>query len=263
MQWTCKFSRTAFMILLFLAGLALDCLAGVNLPASPPRYVVDMAGVIEDSVESKLNRYLQELEQKTTAQMIVLTLPSLEGAEIRDFALNLVHDKWKLGQAGKDNGILLLVAVNDRKYTIEVGYGLEGVIPDSLAGEIARRYLVPYFKQKDYSNGIYAGSLVLANTIAKDAGVIISSMIEVIGGDSKETRRKSSGPFSKIITGLLLLFGLYMFIRHPRAFITMLLLSSMGGGGRRGDGFGGGGGFGGFGGGGGGEFGGGGASGSW
>ena len=166
----------------------MDSLAGVNLPASPPRYVVDMAGVIEDAVESKLNGYLQELEQKTTAQMIVLTLPSLEGAEIRDFALNLAHDKWKLGQAGKDNGILLLVAVNDRKYTIEVGYGLEGVIPDSLAGEIGRRYLVPYFKQNDYSNGIYAASLVLANTIAKDAGVTISSMIAVYGGDSKETR---------------------------------------------------------------------------
>ncbi|MBU4319186.1 MAG: TPM domain-containing protein [Proteobacteria bacterium] len=260
MQWNCKFSRTAFMILFFLAGLALNSLAAIHLPDSPPRYVMDMAGVIDDAVESKLNRYLQELEQKTTAQMIVLTLPSLEGAEIRDFALNLAHDKWKLGQAGKDNGLLLLVAVKDRKYAIEVGYGLESVIPDSLAGEIGRRYLVPYFKQKDYSNGIYAGSLFLANTIAKDAGVIISSMIEVIGGDSKETRRKSSGPFSKIITGLLLLFGLYMFIRHPKAFITMLLLSSMGGSGRSGDWGGGGGGFGG---GGGGGFGGGGASGSW
>jgi uncharacterized protein len=255
-------ARVTLLVLLCIAAFCRPALA-VEVPDSPPAYVVDLAGVINDSVEQDLNGYLQELEQKTTAQMIVLTLPGLEGAEIRDFALTLAHDKWKLGQKAKDNGLLLLVAVKDRKYTIETGYGIEGIIPDSLAGEIGRRFLVPYFRKNDYSTGIYTGSLALANAIAQDAGVTISGMPRVSGFGSNGSGPQSSGPLGKIGTVLFLIFVLYMFIRHPRALLTMFLLSSMGGGGRRGGWGGGGGGFGGFGGGGGGGFGGGGASGSW
>jgi uncharacterized protein len=250
------------MAAFWLVALCWTVLA-MDIPDSPPTYVVDMAGVIHESIERDLNGYLQELEQKTTVQMIVLTLASLEGAEIRDFALTLAHDKWKLGQQGKDNGLLLLVAVKDRKYTIEIGYGLEGIIPDSMAGEIGRGYLAPYFRKNDYSTGIYTGVLALVYAIARDAGVTISGMPRVSGFGSGDTRKKSSGPLGKIGTVLFFISVLYLFIRHPRAFLTLLLLSSMGSGGRRGDWGGGGGGFGGFGGGGGGGFGGGGASGSW
>jgi uncharacterized protein len=211
-----------------------------------------------------MNRYLRELQSKTTAQMAVLTLKSLEGQNLEEFSISVAHDKWKLGHKDKNNGVLLVVALNDRKYRIEVGYGLEGVLPDSLVGSIGRQYLVPNFRKGDYSSGIYTAAVVIANDIATDAGVKITGLPTV-----KETnpvkRKKSSGPFGKIISLLFFLVMVIMFIKNPRFFLAFLLLSSMGGRrghwGGSGGGFGGGG-FGGFGGGGGG-FGGGGASGGW
>ena len=142
----------------------------------PPAPVVDLAGIIDDSVKTKLNRYMRELEQKTTAQVAILTIKSLEGQSLEDLSITIAHDKWKLGQKGKDNGVLMMVALKDKKYRIEVGYGLEGILPDSLVGGIGRQYLVPYFKKGDYSNGIYAAALVIANEIANDAGVKISGL---------------------------------------------------------------------------------------
>jgi uncharacterized protein len=242
-------------------------LRAVYIPEKPETYVVDLAAIIDDSVETRLNGFLLELEQKTTAQMIVLTINSLDGESIEDFSIYVAHDKWKLGQAGEDNGLLMLVSVGDRKYRIEVGYGLESVIPDSLAGEIGRSYLVPYFKIGDYSGGIYAASLVLAGKIAEAKEVKITGLPDI----NKLALKRKPGSFSnKIISILFIIFLAYMFLRHPRALLAFMLLSSLGGrrnswGGHGGGSFGGfgGGGFSGFGGGGGGGFGGGGASGGW
>jgi len=168
-----KLKRNLIYILsiLFLSLLTAQFSHSVNIPANPGNHVVDLAGIIDNSTEAKLNQYLRELEQKTTAQIAILTIKSLEGESIEDLSITVAHDKWKLGQKGKDNGVLLLVSLKDRKYRIEVGYGLEGVIPDSLAGTIGRIYLVPFFKKGEYSNGIYTAALALANEIAKDSGV--------------------------------------------------------------------------------------------
>ncbi|NNL76728.1 MAG: hypothetical protein HKO68_10380, partial [Desulfobacterales bacterium] len=132
-----------------------------EIPALPPDPVIDLADIIDDSVETKMNRYLRELESKTTAQMAVLTLKSLEGQNLEEFSITVAHDKWKLGHKDMDNGVLLVVALNDRKYRIEVGYGLEGVLPDSLVGSIGRQYLVPNFRKGDYSSGIYTATVVI------------------------------------------------------------------------------------------------------
>ena len=249
----------AFVLLIFTTtpvGFAAE------IPLIPANPVIDLAGIIDDTAETKINRYLRELERKTTAQMAILTIKSLEGQTIEEFSLSIAHDKWQLGQKGKDNGVLLVVALNARKYRIEVGYGLEGVLPDSLVGGIGRQYLVPYFKKGDYSTGIYSATLVIANKVASDAGVKISGMPAVQKPDAVKKRKRASGPFGKIISLVFFLVMLILFIKNPRFFLTLLLLSSMGG--RRGPWGGSGGGFGGgsFGGGGGG-FGGGGASGSW
>jgi len=253
-----------FALLLLIFGTA-SVGHAVEVPALPPDPVVDLAGIIDDSVKTKLNRYLRELEQKTTAQVAILTIKSLEGQSLEDFSITIAHDKWKLGQKGKDNGVLVMIAQNDRKYRIEVGYGLEGILPDSMVGSIGRQYLVPYFKKGDYSTGIYAAALVIANEIANDAGVSISGLPAVKKTLPVKARKRSSGPIGKIISLLMFLVIFFIFIRNPRSFLALMLLSSMGGRrgpwGGSGGGFGGGG-FGSFGGGGGG-FGGGGASGGW
>jgi len=232
-----------------------------EIPATPANPVVDLAGIIDDAVETKINRYLTELERKTTAQMAILTVKGLEGQTIEEFSLAIAHDRWKLGQKGKDNGVLLVVAVNARKYRIEIGYGLEGVLPDSLVGGIGRQYLVPYLKKGDYSTGIYTATLVIANKIASDAGVKISGMPAVQKTYPVKKGKPAGGPFGKIISLVFFLIILIIFIKNPRSFFALLLLSSMGRG--RGHWGGSGGGFGGGFGGGGGGFGGGGASGGW
>ncbi|MEW6599903.1 MAG: TPM domain-containing protein [Nitrospirota bacterium] len=242
--------------------------AEIAIPDRPYNHVVDLAGIIDDNTEAGLNRYLLELEQKTTAQMVILTITSLEGQAIEDVSIDIAHNRWKLGQKGRDNGALLLVSLQDRKYRFAIGYGLEGVLPDSLAGSIGRQYLVPYFQKGDYSGGITAAALVVINTIAEEAGVEISGMPKIrTRSPYPDTRTSGKKPtlLGSVFTILFFMVLIYLFIKHPR-LLLFLLMTNMLGGGRR-DGWGGGGGFGGgggsFGGGGGGGFGGGGASGGW
>ncbi len=250
-------------LVLFLLLVSFAVAATPEPPAVPRDYVVDLAGVMDDNVKIQLNALLHELEQKTTDQVLVLTVQSLDGEEIRSFGLKTA-EKWKLGQKGKDNGALLIVAVQDRKYTIEVGYGLESVLPDSLVGTIGREYLVPYFRKGDYSAGIYAATLAVINTIAEHEGVSIAAGQQPSGPRESVSRLPLSFA-QKVLFVVFFLAALILFITHPRQCFLILLFSQMGGGRRGwsggGGGFGGGGG--GFGGGGGGGFGGGGASGGW
>jgi len=148
---------TVFLIIIFLLGfLTCPLLAAVPpVPEQPANYVIDLAGIIDPQTEASLNRRLKELEDKTTAQMVVLTINSLEGEPIEKFSLRTA-ERWRLGQKGKDNGVLITVAVQDRKYRIEVGYGLEAILPDSYLGSLTRQHFVPNFRQGKYSQGVEA-----------------------------------------------------------------------------------------------------------
>lgn len=251
-----------------LASLCLVFFPAVQAPAQdmPASYVVDDAGIIDDSVEHRLNGHLQELEQKTGAQMIVLTVKSTGGVPIEEYALDKA-EAWRLGQQGKDNGLLMVVAVNDRRYRIEVGYGLESIIPDSLAGTIARQYLLPAFKEGDYTQGIYATSVALIQTIARASNVQLTGMPAI---QAVRTPAKKSSPLGSLLSFLIfIIIFSTLFSGRSRGLFGALLLGSLLGGSRSGmrnsGGFGsfGGGGFGSFGGGMGGGFGGGGVSGGW
>jgi uncharacterized protein len=224
-----------------------------SIPERPSHYITDLASVIDPGVVRRLSGYLQELEQKTGAQVLVLTVKSLAGESIDQFSLT-VAEKWKLGRKGKDDGLLLLVSVEDRRYRFEVGYGLESILPDSLVGSIGRDNLLPNFKKGNYTQGIGAAVLALATVIANDRNVKITGMPK-----RREAPRQRSlfSLLASVVMGIVMLF---LLIRYPRLLLLFLLL---GGGGWRGGGGFSGGGFGSFGGGGGGGFGGGGASGSW
>jgi len=262
--------RYKVFILLFCIIILISSIsyAEIVIPERPLNHVVDLAGIIDADVEAALNGYLLELEQKTTAQMVVLTIESLEGQSIEEFSITIAHDRWRLGQKGKDNGVLLLIALKDRKYRFEIGYGLEGILPDSLVGTIGRQYLVPYFAQDDYSTGIFKATLAVINEIATDAGVKITGMPRLRTPSPYPYRSgtsKGPGILGIIFSILFFMTLVYLFIRHPRLLLLMLMFSFLGGGRRSGWGGGGGfgGGFGSFGGGGGGGFGGGGATGGW
>jgi uncharacterized protein len=219
------------------------------------RHIVDLANILESDVETKLIRFLTELEQKTSAQVAVLTINSLDGESLERFSLHIAHDRWKLGQKGKDNGALLLVSLGDKKYRFEIGYGLEGILPDSLVGSIGRQFLVPYFRKGDYGSGVTLAVLAVVNEIAKNEGVNITGFPDMSRFSSSAPQKKKFSIVRVIFSILFFAVALILFIRHPWLFLLFFL-----GGGRR-SGWGGsyGGGFGG----GGGGFGGGGASGGW
>jgi uncharacterized protein len=233
----------------------------------PRRHVEDYANIINNSDEHSLNGVLQELEQKTGAQYIVLTVLSTGGLPIEQFAIELA-EKWKLGVKGKDNGMLFVLAKNDRRWRFEVGYGLEGYLTDQYCSRIGRNVLVPYLKKGDYSRGIYEANLQIVQRIASEAGVSLTGMPKVTPVPVRNRRRGL--PCCSALP--ILIFMLLILGGAGRGMGWWFFLPFMMGGfgghggyGRSGS-FGGGsfgGGFGGFGGGMGGGFGGGGASGGW
>ncbi|MFH1282677.1 MAG: TPM domain-containing protein, partial [bacterium] len=138
-----------------------------------PKYqgwVNDYAGVIDTQVENQLNVLITSLEKQTGAEIAVVTLKSLEGEELDTFT-NDLFSKWRIGKKDKDNGVLILFSLQDRKVRIETGYGIEPIIPDGLAGQIIRELMIPYFKQGGYAQGLALGTYQIAQIIAKDAGV--------------------------------------------------------------------------------------------
>lgn len=265
-------SRLSMMILLVTSALFATAGAQVSVP-KPRHYVEDHANVIDATVERSLNGILQELEQKTSAQYIVLTVQTTGGVPIETFSIELA-EKWELGQKGKDNGMLFVLAAKDRKYRFEVGYGLEGYVTDAYCGRIGREVLVPYLKQGDYSQGIYQANLRIIQKIAAASGVTLTGMPAIarqqVDRRPVVDRRRRSLPCCSALPLLFLMLVLFGGLGRGMGWWFFLPFFFGGFGGRGGYGrsgsYGGGsfgGGFGGFGGGMGGGFGGGGASGSW
>jgi uncharacterized protein len=256
--------RTGKKIILVLAGTLL----AASSPASDallnrlqPQYgraVNDFAGIIPAAQEARIESMIDELELKTSSEIAVVTLKSLEGGEIDDFTSRL-FEKWGVGQQGKDNGVMFLAAMQDRKMRIEVGYGLEGAIPDAVAGRIRRDIITPYFKANNPGKGIELGVAALSQEIAGEYGVELSGTVPKTRypDQNRRSEKRNGNPILPII--MTIAFVIFA-IRHPH--LALFLLMSGGGGHRGGGGFGGGGGFsgGGFGGG---MSGGGGSSGGW
>lgn len=244
-------------ILLFLAVIVCFWILGIEnsfaayKAPKPVGYVNDFAYVLSDDSTAKLNGIIKELQSKTGAEVVVVTLKSLDGYPIEDVGL-AIGRQWKVGQKGKNNGVIILTAINDRKLRIEVGYGLEPYLTDAHAGRIRDEYMIPYFRKGDYQSGIIYGTSAVVSAIAKGYGVTISGNYQL-----PATQDEPDG-FSIIIFFVFV----FLFIRYP-SFMTGFLIGNMSSGRyyTGGGGFGGGSGFGGFGGSGG--FGGGGASGGW
>ena len=129
---------------------------GSKPPALTGR-VVDQAGILSPAVKAELETALAAHENNTTNQVVVVTLESLNGANIEEYSLELGR-RWGIGQKGKDNGALLVVAPNDKQIRIEVGYGLEGILTDALSSNIINYYIIPEFKKGDIQNGIKIGT---------------------------------------------------------------------------------------------------------
>jgi len=230
-----------------------------EVPARPQGYVNDYAGVLPVSEQNRIHALAAELQRKTGAQMAVVTVRSTAPDTIEQYAVRL-FEQWGIGQRGKDNGVLLLVAVDDRRVRIEVGYGLEGALTDALSKSIIERFMIPGFRQGLYGQGISAGSAAVASVIAQSYGVSVTGQEQQV---YRALHRGRRGQGSPVVSFIIFVVMMILFILNPRLFFYMMMFSMIGGG-RRGYWGGSGGGFGGgFGGFGGGLSGGGGASGGW
>jgi uncharacterized protein len=248
-------SRLA-LVLALLAALAGAALAGEPPVPTPRGFVTDLAGVLPPPTVTRITALLEELRERTGAEIAVVTVDTT--APLDDFTYAMqIADAWKPGRKGEDTGIVFLVVVRDRKLRVLVGYGLEGILPDGLVGEIEDREIVPAFRAGRMDEGVWRGVAALADRIAAAHGVTLQGM----------PSRREPPPATEVPGWVLLLVVLVL-------LALVLYQSSRPSGFRRGGGYfpsdfggfggggfgGGGGGFGGFGGG---SFGGGGAGRSW
>ncbi len=234
------------VLLFFIAG---NLFAGdIDIPKLNS-YCNDFTGTLTPANVRQINKALFDFENKTSNQIVFLMIHSLKGFPIEYYA-NEVAEKNKIGTKKNDNGVLFVVAKDDKKMRIEVGYGLEGALPDALASSILRNEVRPYFRRGDYFSGIAAGLTA-----------IMKATVGEYKNDGKKRDEKEGLPIGTIFFLIIMILSLFGG-RGSGLGLLWLGAGMLGGGGSRGGGFGGSGGFGGFSGGGGG-FGGGGASGGW
>jgi uncharacterized protein len=170
-----------------VVGMALGPLAAqtrVQFP-KPTGYVNDFANLLDDATRAELAARLREVEQRTTAEIALATVPSLQGMSVEEYA-NRLFAAWGVGQKAADNGVLVVVAPNDRSMRIEVGYGLEPVLPDGLAGEIVRTEFLPRFRENDYVGGIRRGMRRVADVV-ETRHVLTAEERQRLAGSSEES----------------------------------------------------------------------------
>ena len=257
------FRRLAVLLLVLSAlfGVSVRAETVSQLP-QPTTYVSDFAGVIDSGSKQEMEQLSREVYQQAHATIIVVTIHSLDGEDIDEFS-NDLYEKWKIGPKSTDRGVLMLLAINDRKRRIEVGYGLEGILPDGKVGDIGRS-MVPYLQRGEYGPGLLEAEQQIANVIAADAHVTLAPLPQPVRRPEPQRGRNDW-------LGIIIFFVILFFIfgggrRGGGGWLPWFILGNMMGGGRGGGGWGGGGGGGGgddFGGGFGGSSGGGGASGDW
>ena len=240
-----------FLSLLAAGSLSLVSAKPVEIP-QPVGYVNDFADVVEPDIERRIADVCRELDEKTGAEITVATFSDISDESIDDFTVR-VFEEWMPGQKGIDNGILMLDAIQQRQIRIEIGYGLEPIIPDAVAGRIRRDVMTPFLRNNRRGDAYFQGVAALASIIAKEESVELESL-KGLSAPDPETRRTRGRSFSPFAIFVVLAILASIFRRRGRGggirgggpFIGGPFI---GGGGFGGGGFGGGG-FGGFGGGG-------------
>lgn len=257
-------SCTAAIVL--LAALGLSAAAEVSYQPTAPFFVNDFADVLSAGTEQQIVELGRALQQQTGAQAVAVTVPSLGGQSVEDYAIDLAN-AWGIGQKEADNGVLILIAVEERKLRIEVGLGLEGALPDGKTGRLMDEYMTPFLRQNDYSTGMLEGYKAVTAQIYQEYGIDSSELAGYGISDSRDTgsgQKTDVYSFLSVLSPIAVIIILMILRRvfYGRGFPFFWFFGGPHGphGGSGNDTFGGGGFTGGFGGGGGGGFSGGGGS---
>jgi len=198
------FRKTSGMLLMLLGWMMLmtsTANAQRTIPAHNAIWVHDEAGVLSEQTRLRLEQALQADRDKTSNQIAVLIIPSLDGEDVDDYAYRVFRE-WQLGQKGKDNGVLWLISIADRKMRIEVGKGLEGVLTDLASSRINRNQVAPAFKKGDYDGGVEAGITAIQQVIRG----------EYVNDNPKPKRKKRKS--SPLLTMLIVLVVIILIARR-------------------------------------------------
>jgi uncharacterized protein len=243
----------AVVLLIFAPPVVLTAESVSSLPA-PTGYVNDFAGVLSESSKYNLENLCTQVDRQAHAQIAVVTIKTLDNDQPIDEFATALEEKWKVGKKGTDRGVLMVVVLNPRKYRIEVGYGLEGILNDAKVGDIGRM-MVPSLSRGDYNTGIPLGVQQIARIIAADAGVTLN-FAQPVHQYHRQQAPAQLNIMEILLGGGVILLILFFLIKTGNTGLIFFLLGNLmggggyrggrgGGGGRDGDG----GGFGGFGGG--------------
>jgi uncharacterized protein len=243
-----KSKVTAFVLAVCLSLLLFGSygFAAVSFPAATGA-VNDFAGVIPADAVDRMARLSQEVLEKTGTAIVVATVKDA-GDNEPDMYANELYQAWGIGKKGEDKGVLIFLALRERKVRIETGYGVEGILPDGLVGEILDRYVTPYLKKGDYGAGLENAMIAVSQVVARDARITLTgdTAVKPLPGTSRNNR-------GNVIPLIILFLAMIPLLatRQGRAMLPFLILALLSGGrGGGGGGFGGfGGGYGGFGGG--------------
>ena len=189
------------IVLIFMFFMVSVCAGNSLETLNFDGFIADNANIVSENNKMALNQLLLELQEKTKADVVLVTLRSLDDAPIEDVALEIGR-KYKIGDKKLNNGAVVLVAPNDRKARIEAGFGLEGMLPDSKAGRILDNYMIPYFREGNYEKGTVAGVLAVAYEVAKGYNVELSGEKPISQGQGDDF-----GTILLIIIIFLILFG--------------------------------------------------------
>jgi uncharacterized protein len=196
-------------LLLLIALLFASPALAVDFPPLSGR-VVDQANLLSPGQEAELTGKLEALQRATSRQLVVATVSSLQDLPIEDYG-NQLGRAWRIGQAGANNGIILLIAPNERKMRIEVGYGLEGIMTDALSSRIIRDAITPRFRANDYPGGINAGADAIIAQLqappeAQERAAVAAQQVENQSKARSHRRGNRGAPIGLIIVGLVFFF---------------------------------------------------------
>ena len=221
---------SVFLFSLVLITLLCGSMAFAVVSPTKEGYVNDYGDVLSEETEQYIIQTAKELEQKTSSQIVVVTIPSLDGASIEEYATELFRS-WGIGDKEKDNGLLLLVSIEDRKLRIEVGYGLEGDIPDGKAGRIRDQYLIPYLKEDQFDEGIRSGYTALLSTVADVYDVTIDGVSEETSKEIRENVEEDpeftffGSIISSFFTAIFFCWPLALILRPGKGKIRKIIYS--------------------------------------
>lgn len=208
----------------------------IKLPEpSKEFYVYDEANIIDNHLENYIININQQLYSQTGSQIVVASLKSLDGNSEQEVAVRLFR-KWGIGNKEKNNGILMLIAPNEKRLWIEIGYGLEGALPDGKVGEIRDKHIFPYFKEEDYNTGILKGFDAILFEVAKEYN--IENNFQSSNFQNNYEYNEEYGFSSNGVKPILMIIGIIVFLIIDFKFfggmLTMMLLRSSTRGGRGG-----------------------------